>query len=424
MIGPGGQGSSSDQAIAEHAMRLLKSFNFDPTELRGVGIQIQKLESASAPSAPPGQAVLPFKRLETSTKPGPSVFTIIEPPKLDIIVQPPTQDEDVVMEKDKTESASEAMKPSALDLPSFSQVDMSVFDALPEDLRQELEIEYKRRSVSPFVTEAPIPRLGERGSMPSPIFPGNVSTKGPNYKRLSKQLAPRSRATISPQKSALFKFLKQQPAKASVKISEKDLRQLGLDPEVFAILPVKVQREQLVMARLIKEKGSLPEVPTERKILKPVKPLRTPSHRLWRAPPPKARYRQPPFLRQQGKEKKDKLYFTETDDIQQVVEKWVSGYQHWVPKEKDIEFLSKYLLQSVDSSKGGDVGVERAIAILKWWLVLLRRFWPACELIEEGEPDGSQTDRVGEAWWKAFRDVKEQLDVVARRKFGGRLSLR
>jgi len=86
--------------------------------------------------------------------------------------------------------------------------------------------------------------------------------------------------------------------------------------------------------------------------------------------------------------------------------------------------LSKYLFQSVDRSKATDVGVERAIAIMKWWLVLSRRFWPASEYLEEEDFVSSQRDPVGEAWWEAFRRVKDGMDAVARRRFGGRLSLR
>ena len=36
----------------------------------------------------------------------------------------------------------------------------------------------------------------------------------------------------------------------------------------------------------------------------------------------------------------------------------------------------------------------------------------------------SSGEKVGKAWWKAFRDVKDQVDLVSRKKFGGCLSLR
>ncbi|KAF8955572.1 hypothetical protein BDZ97DRAFT_279612 [Flammula alnicola] len=432
LIGPGGKATSDDQIIGDHAWRLLKSFNFDPKELRGIGIQVQKLASSSASkSAPPGQAVLPFRmKVASPSKAGPSEAgpskDIFSGP--DIRLEPPSQEVGVVM--------GDPVKPShaTFDLPSFSQIDMSVFEALPQDVRQELENEYKRRSASPFtrgVTAEPDKRLGQptgRLSVP-PIFPQkpNNNKGANNIKRIAQQLAPRSRSSMSPQKSALYTWaLKLQKKKkpSGVRISEAALKDLNLDPEVFFALPVKVQREQLVMARLIKEKGSIPEPPSERKILKPRKHELPPDFVPYRAPKPKARHLQPPFLRQQGKSKKDKLYFTETDDIQRVVETWVTAYKHWAPRDKDVEFLSKFLVQSVDRSKATDVGVERAVAVMKWWLVLMRRFFPATEYMDEEDLASSQRDLIGEAWWDAFRHVKDEMDVIARKRFGGRLSLK
>lgn len=394
---------------------------------------MQKLETNSGSSdTSVGHAVLPFKaqpqppinHAKGST--GTSKDILHKP---EIVVQPPSIDDPV--------------NPSlAFDLPSFSQVDMSVLEALPRELREELENEYRRRSTSPFVSggpagshqvtaaaAAPVPvqqplnnKINRQSVGPS-VFPQKPKSET-NYKRITRQLAPRSRATVSPTKSTLYAWALPKTKKTRVSISEAKLKDLGLDPEVFAVLPIKVQREQLVMARLIKAKGSLPEPPAERKILKAPKAQLPPGFVTYRAPNPKAKHIQPPFLRQQGKTKNEKLYFTETDDIQRIVETWLTTYRHWTPKEKDVDFLSKYLLQSVDRSKATDVGVERAIAVMKWWLVLSRRFWPASEYLEEEDLVSSQRDPVGEAWWDAFRRVKDGMDAIARRRFGGKLSLR
>ena len=435
LIGPGGRPTSDDQIIGDHAWRLLKSFNFDAKELRGIGIQVQKLETNSGSSdTSGGQGVLPFK-----AQPQPPIShakgstgsskDILEKPE--IVVQPPSQD-DII---------DDPVKPShTFDLPSISQVDMSVMEALPRELREELENEYRRRSTSPFVSggpaanntshqvtaaaAAPLQPSNNRQSVGPSVFPLKPKSET-NYKRITRQLAPRSRATVSPTKSALYAWaLPKKKKKTRVSISDAKLKDLGLDPEVFAVLPINVQREQLVMARLIKAKGSLPEPPAERKILKAPKAQLPPGFVTYRAPNPKAKHIQPPFLRQQGKTKNEKLYFTETDDIQRIVETWLTTYRHWAPKEKDVDFLSKYLLQSVDRSKATDVGVERAIAVMKWWLVLSRRFWPASEYLEEEDFVSSQRDPVGEAWWDAFRRVKDGMDAIVRRRFGGGLSLR
>ena len=436
LIGPGGRPTNDDQIIGDHAWRLLKSFNFDAKELRGIGIQVQKLETISGSSdISGGQALLPFKAQPQPPINGAKCSTgtskdILHKPE--IVVQLPSQDL----------TSDDTVKPSTFDLPSFSQVDMTVLEALPRELREELENEYRRRSTSPFVSGGPSANNTSRQVTAAAVAPVQLSKNkndrqslGPsvlpqkpksetNYKRITRQLAPRSRGTVSPTKSTLYAWALPKKKNTRVSISEAKLKDLGLDPEVFAVLPIKVQREQLVMARLIKAKGCLPEAPTERKILKAPKAQLPPGFVTYRAPNPKARHIQPPFLRQQGKTKNEKLYFTETDDIQRIVETWLTTYRHWAPKEKDVEFLSKYLLQSVDRSKATDVGVERAIAVMKWWLVLSRRFWPASEYLEEEDYVSSQRDPVGEAWWDAFRRVKDGMDGIARRRFGGRLSLR
>ena len=53
-------------------------------------------------------------------------------------------------------------------------------------------------------------------------------------------------------------------------------------------------------------------------------------------------------------------------------------------------------------------------------------------LVQDGIDDDGEINReetmtseiVGKAWWRAFRDVKERVDLTLRKKFGGRLSLK
>ena len=146
-----------------------------------------------------------------------------------------------------------------------------------------------------------------------------------------------------------------------------------------------------------------------------------------RPPPPQAKYLVPPTLKQQGKTKGEKLYFTQTDDVQDVIEAWVDRFKEHLPNEKDVEFFAKFLVQCVDSTRSTDAGVEKAIAVMKWWLVLLRRHFSLWEHAA-GDNDGNSrpgtSEFTGRAWWKAFHHVKGQLDTAARRKFGGCLSLR
>ncbi|KAJ3535837.1 hypothetical protein NMY22_g6307 [Coprinellus aureogranulatus] len=439
LIGPGGKATSDDQVIGEFAWRLLQSFNFDPKELRGIGMQITKLESANAAaSAPAGQALLPFKRVESGNSAkatgsaGPSSARNSKTPAVIAPALP------------QASPKTEVKEDGGFDLPSFSQVDMTVFEALPPSLQKELKDEYsRRRSEAPAapVAQAGPSRaarpaaiasptklgLGRRSGPPPGLFPSKAATKV-NVKRITHQLAPHSHSNISPQKSALFALLqKKQPKQKTARVTVAKLKDLGIDPEVFAMLPKQIQDEQLVRARLLKERGSIPEVSEERKILKPKKPTLPPGFVVYRAPPPQARYKKRPVLRQQGKTKKEKLAFTEAEDVMDVMEKWVTTYQHWAPREKDVEYLSKFILQNADADNAGDWGVETAVKVMKWWLVLLRRFWAGSEFVDDEQWEDwsdSQEDPVGKAWWETFRKVKAQMDVVARKRFGGCISLK
>lgn len=425
LLGPGGRATSDEKVIGDHAWRLLKSFSFDPKELRGIGIHIQKLESNDSTSSKQGQTTLLFNNRFPQVGTSKETNQVLQSAVCDP-VKPRT---DVQHDNEKI-----------IDLPSFSQVDMTVFEALPKELREELENAYKRRSASPFpganagLAVKPVSRAlsaappNPRRSATPNIFPQPQKRDKPtNVKRITQQLAPRSRSSILPHKSALYAWQQalKPKAKKGIKVSEKVLRELNLDPEVFFELPIQVQSEQLAMARILRDKGTIPEPPKERKILKPRKHELPPDFVPYIAPRPKARHPTPPCLRQHVKGQK--LAFTETDDVQRVVETWVMTCHKWAPREKDVEFLSKYLVQCVDRTVATDVGFERAIAVMKWWLVLLRRLFPALEVIEDDDDEVmtlSQRDAVGEAWWATFRKVKEQMDQVVRKRFGGGFSLR
>jgi DNA repair protein REV1 len=255
------------------------------------------------------------------------------------------------------------------------------------------------------------------------VFPEERSNRRPDVKRITKQLAPRSR--ISPLKAKIFDKGKGKAMSSLQKLqmTDADLRKLGIDPSVFNALPKSLQSEQLIRARLIQKLGKVPEVSgTPVKIPAPDRRTKGPVFRL---PPPQSCYLPAAILRQQGPQKGQKIPLTETHDIQRAIKKWVKTYRRWPPHAKDVEFFAKFLRQSVDGTISSDVGVERAVAILKWWLVLLRRYWGSYEIPDVFDiPSQSTTREVADAWWAAFRQVKEDVDVVARKKFGGRLSLR
>ncbi|KAJ7590708.1 hypothetical protein C8J56DRAFT_540169 [Mycena floridula] len=390
LAGPAGRATSDEKVIGEHVWRMLKSFHFDPRDLRGIGIQIQKLEPTSGVAPGPGQAQLQFGRTEAHVPvPGPSR---VSPPAVDMA------------------------------LPSFSQVDMSVFNALPVEMREELQSEYKRRSETPQPPPQPPPKPVFKFPPPPPrnIFP---SRRGGSTSRATRQFAPggRGRGGPSPRKNFLFDLIENKKTDVlvrrhgvtSTRITEDDIRELGMDPEVFAMLPKNIRNEQLCRVRLIQKFGAVPEVDGPRQILKARK--RPKQIGIFRRPLPKAIYLPDAIIRRNAG--KTKLEFTTTEQIQDLVSMWVGGNKGKPPKEKDVEIFSKYLVKTVDTSECSAVGKERGIAVLKWWLVLLRRHWGSFEHADEA-------DNVPLGWWRAFRQVKEKMDVVHRKRYGGKISLK
>jgi len=301
------------------------------------------------------------------------------------------------------------------DLPSFSQVDMSVFDALPADVQEELKAEYKRRSVSPAIPP-------QKVSTP----PGmRIKRMNSNLARIPRQTAPRSKIGLLPLKSRL---LAPRAGASAVRVDNAELRRLEIDPGVFEALPHNVQREQLAHARGAQAVVSV----TPRGPLKPPRPWgrrsRTPGSIIPPPPPPNACFVQPPVLRQPGPVRGETVSFWKMEDVQGLLEEWVHGFSEHAPHEKDVEYFAKFLVRCAET----DVGIERAVGLMRWWAILLRRIWGVWEHVKDLDEEEQLTamdesvtsEMIGRAWWRAFREIKTRMDQVARKRFSGSLSLK
>jgi len=491
LVGRDGGATDDPQIIAQQSLRMLRSLNFDPKELRGVGIQIQKLESATTKSAAQkaGQVLISFKPKvkETSKdnpsgkgkerekrpitswpvpiRPSPIVISSDDPPA-EIHPSPPPTEIGVVAEvaetgvgqSTTTTLVKQATGPPHLDLPSFSQVDMAVLEALPEDIRRELEAEYSRRSIPPpaevqtvaMSTTVTTNAVAGPSRLPAPTKRVAWGDRVPkNSKRIAQELAPKRGGAVVPRKDhwevlnkwlekpKKFKGTRLGPSHAAYDASPNELRLLGIDAGVFNLLPREIRREQLCGAKIARETGVFPVLTEESKLI--IKPKKTMVIRYPRLPPPKAKYLPQPVLKMPGEQKGRRVSYTEANDIQRLVDKWVTGFKSHPPNQKDVERFSKWLLSCMDSNETGDVGTEKALKVMKWWMFLLRRNWgwlegtvefgPDHEGFDEEEKDGSFYERkqmreVGKAWWMAFLTVKRQMDAYSRKRFGGCISLR
>jgi DNA repair protein REV1 len=434
LAGPNGRATSDSKNIAVCAIKLLRAFNFDPKELRGISIQIQKLEKMTDSTAPiePGQARLSFKSApKTNTH---ASDELPEPPNLPKPLASATElqplEEDVV-------AGVQDMAPPTWDYPTFSQVDLGVLQELPPDVRAEIEADYARKAQT-NATSTSMESIPARQPSPAPeAGPSRfkLTVKGTTTKKTIQQLALKNGSSTSRTKNSIFA---KRDRSYEMDVSDVELRRLDIDPEIFRALPSDLQREQLALQRHLKAGGTITTV-VERKVLKPTifRPntrSRSPSIPRPCAPPPHANIPEPPALKQQVRGpdgEKRKIRYTEAEDVQGLIERWVNGFRQAAPSPGDVEFFAQFLLKCMDSGpgKGTDVGIEKAIQVVKWWLVLLRRHWGAWEqdMQSAGDTDESvhsSEAEVARAWWRAFRDVKARMDVVARKRFGGSLSLR
>ncbi|EIN07940.1 hypothetical protein PUNSTDRAFT_135458 [Punctularia strigosozonata HHB-11173 SS5] len=447
--------TSEPKLIGDCAWRLLKSLAFDPKELRGIGIQIQKLQKVAQSVPDQGQgklffppaAAMPINQAKQGQPP---------PAAPPTVVLPPSQNDEVIMidVPDKAEAALKdanlpvpavpvdlpsfsqvdrsvfdalpddvrkelqaeyqrrsvsplkevAMKniktsiPAApVDLPSFSQVDRSVFDALPDDVRKELEVEYKRRSASPLV--APIPpapvNLGLRASpVKAPLF--KLSVKGSNVKRITQALAPKNRGVRSPKNTTIFAKIdkgkqKQKiifPTTSVANVTPDELRELDIDPDIFTMLPKDVQREQLAGARYARGLGGATVVFAEgkRKPLKPMTGFIKDPNAVRYIPPPPPHVYHPEPPFLKQISQGKKLFFTLAEDVQDLIEAWVDRFREQLPNDRDVEFFAKFLVQSMEGERSTDGGIHKAIGVLKWWLIVLRTHFGVWEHVQGDMP--------------------------------------
>lgn len=408
--------------IGADAWRLLKDFAFDPTELRGVGMQVQKLEPVSESNSDLGQARLNF--LPKDTAPAPKVAESSKAAQARAQVQQDSAPAIIVIDSSSQEEPPVVhVKPpkrsvsSELDLPSLSQIDKSVLDALPADIKKELELEYKRRSASPLPSK-PFSFGPAQPPKPKIMVRGQKS----NLSRITRQLAPRNAPSISPRKNKLFAKRDTKP----VNVTKAELKKLKIDPEVFAVLPVELQREQLAGARYARSFGTSDiSVSAPRKVIRARNP-NAPVKRIPRKPNPNARYTIPPTIKQEGM----KVFITEAEDVQDSIQAWMKSSEDSPPAPEDVDYFADFMMQCVEGEKSSDVGVEKVTAVMQWWLILLRRRWRNLEKhTEESDDlhDEWECDReakAGKAWWGAFRDVKVQLDAAVRKRFGGGIRVR
>ncbi|KAH9819932.1 hypothetical protein DFH28DRAFT_1021465 [Melampsora americana] len=134
--GPGDSATDDGLQICEEAWKLLKTLNIPPEDLRGIGIQIQKLEKNKVGQVnnTNGQSTLTFKpgKLQSSFR------DLAGPPKVVQAITPKPNPPNKCMAPKASTSKQTLQSPppcTQLIIPSSSQIDPEVVDALPTPMR-------------------------------------------------------------------------------------------------------------------------------------------------------------------------------------------------------------------------------------------------------------------------------------------------
>jgi DNA repair protein REV1 len=441
-----GVATSETSVIAKEAIAMLKSFGISPGELRGIGVQMQKLEPIKAGGTAEGsQRRLPFKigpaggnlgaqkktdgvedpiKDDVKTPQKPKVAKLDEPSiPVDVVnsstptkkqlntlgtqfVLPTQVDPSVLAElpgdiisklskrvKPRTESiepeempgrTSEATSRSnspatQIALPTHSQLDPSILEALPEDVRAEVLGFYRTNSAAqskPKAGQALLPQSPRKSRTLAPPKAG--PSKAPTKRKRGgsslhgKLRAPKDESTTLTQAN----FVSRPETAAGPAEPQQEL-----DPEFLAALPDDIRAEVLAQHRTaeLQRKGGIDLSLHARKQKKKARESAAKGQpRRFTLPPRVAR---PTFTSRK---------LSTLPELREAMGAWYREFSDEGPYEEDTEALVSYLRRVV----GEERDVQKAVGVVRWltWL--------------HSEGEGVLESGVRERWDSALENLK------------------
>lgn len=443
-----GVATNSAEVISKEAIAMLRSFCFSPGDIRGLGIQMTKLEPVkSTGSADTGssQPVLKFAKpsptakkvaqendpdsVQSPRKGDPSSVDgaellerrpmlndkgqkalnltgtqFILPTQADpkVVVELPNDIRSRLMAKPKPREASPSPMPKAsnsavAELPPPSQLDPEILEALPEDVRAEV-LEYYSRPAKHQ------PRVLPRSASPPP----RKSTT-PTKKRRGRPSKPTGNATLT---QSMFNFVRPKTAESSgTPPREPSLatqqEQSEISEDILAELPEDIRQEILQEQR----QSRMQQVSNLKVPRKP--PASRPSTAAMESSVPAVQKRvQLPPLPEKPTFTSKKL--TELPDLRNATEAWYKAFAaEGGPYSEDATALATYLRRVVLEERD----IDKAVSVTNWlsWLVQDGKANPPNKQTggTEESPDGSQPDMT---WDDAVKLVQDSIQDAVRQR--------
>lgn len=540
----GGASTDDPDVLGQEAVKLLRSLGLDPTELRGVGIQMTKLDGEKA-GREAGQGMLSFsglrrgrsatvKKEDAPPNKAEEVLAIEADEKIDPVepagqkeespVQPPSP----VFEQRNATAGSSRLGPA----PSSDAIDPDFLAALPEELQREVKQEHartraaKRASLetskpAPLSMATPKPAKVSAGktaapgkitSIPSTRLKDTVGSTVPFWSNLdhttnkegrhsaahiSKQLRPKMKTqlragqiadlalysawnkakaddrddplevedgleeeevevldlTESPKaigKGKRKREITEPPLEVEVPEVErgeqeeddlakiglffvKDLKELGIDPSVFAELPADMQKEVVAEERRKHRQRLMLHRPADTSRIRAKEREADRSRGFSRTisvSPSRARAGSVPVVSRPVivrpvTRRPSMLNAQKLPDVLDTITKWVESRKGNGPAERDARKVEAYMVKLVDPATGLG-GVEAAVECLKWMRMILREKYRD-ELAEQGETGwwgvSDKERRVGKEWWDTWRKLYGSVSKICEETIGAPLRL-
>ncbi|OWZ60274.1 DNA repair protein REV1 [Cryptococcus neoformans c45] len=461
---PGGGPTDDPKVLGTEGVKLLGAMSVDPVELRGVGIQVTKLDTEGTGRGqvdrPTGQRTLNFvKQSKNDTEP------VAGPSRL------PAQAQNI--EKDGLDAEFLAALPPSLASEVCRDHALNNFDATKPIAVQPsrtppLEIISIPSSSPPAKVESPRslrPPSPQADTSPEKATP---KLRGPNEAaHIARQLRPKTKVQMKAgmvaegplfgawskardktveveldktryQKSTIVDLTNTSPpqgtgADIKAELDEDQivpgytlayLRSLGIDPDVLLALPEAMRKEVIVQEeenarrrQALFQPGGRSRSRGTSTSVSPVKLGVVGGYRgrsTSRSVPPQQRQNvkiiKPP--------KPALMNSTELPDVLRTIELWIESREDSPPADKDATKVAAFLKKCLNDGEGkvGD-GVEKVVEVLRWMRVILKEKWAQDEGLNENASE------AGREWWRIWRQMRDEVNLICVKKFGAGLRI-
>lgn len=425
----------------------------DPVELRGVGIQVTKLEGTERkePEREIGQGTLQFGAKPPEKPPASAekvddeddVVLIEEPPgkrkatpePIIISSSPPSPPPQPARTKRKRSATPPSIQagPSRQPGPSSGAIDPDYLAALPPEFQRMAKEQHailRARSVSETPT-IPHPVTKEPAVAISPAKPKGRHAAA----HITKQLRPMVKTSLKTNTIAELPLYSawsraERPdgdilgvdMEEDVKVGKylmSELRDYGIDPDYFSALPEEEQEYVVEEERRKNKHRKILHKPADHSRIRARDRHRAESRMSSMSPSKGSRAGSlPPINRITiPKRIKPSLFNkSELPDVIDIVTKWIDSRGNAGPAAKDAGKVKTYLKKCM-GVEAGLTGVETVVEVMKVMRGLLREKWTEREV--QKEADG----HAGKEWWDTWNGFKRELDEISVKRFGAELRL-